>query len=475
MFFNFVCVYLFMAPETVDTIISGGTVVTPDGTVDATIAIDGEKITAVGDESSLPDGQKHIDASGKLIMPGMIDPHVHAHDDPFTIDSYETATKAAALGGITTLINFAWEGWDDEVSIYDPDATMLDGIERQRAGNSEAVIDYGVHATIATEDQANLELLEDVVEAGASSIKMFTAYGHGISNGFVNKVLQRLADLGAVGVFHTEDPTVCDQLTEQFQAEEKGTPEWYPKSRPDYAEAMAADNAARMAQEAGAKYYGVHTSCRKAADVLEQYQDDGTLIRAETCTHYTVHDDSVYEELGNLPLIAPPIRSPDDIEAMFDHLRSGVLSVVSTDHCAYKKESKNVENWWDCAAFGANALQRSLPVFHDEAVNNRNIPYPNIVKYMSTNPAKTFGMPEKGTLDPGTDADIIIFDPEASETISADDNASNADFTIYEGREVTGQVEKTFVRGTLVADQGEIVASPGHGEFLEREVPDWQT
>ncbi len=463
-----------MTSKIVDTVIDGGTLVTPDGTVEAAIAIDGETIVAVGDEASLPDSRERIDASGKLIMPGMIDPHVHAHDDPFSIDSYETATKAAALGGITTFINFAWEGWDSDTSVYNPEATMLDGIERQRAGNSEAVVDYSVHATVATEDLANLELLEEIIEAGVTSIKFFTAYGHGVSNGFMNQALQRIAKLGAVGLFHTEDATVCDQLTEQFQAEKKGDPEWYPNSRPDYAEAMAADNAVRMAQEAGAKYYGVHTSCRKAADVLERYQEDGTLVRTETCTHYTVYDDSVYEELGNLPLIAPPIRSEDDIEAMFEHLRSGVLSVVATDHCAYKEESKKVENWWDCAAFGANGLQTSLPVFHDEAVNNRGISYPKLVQYMSTNPAKTFGMPEKGTLDPGTDADIIVFDPNASDTISAEDNASNADFSIYDGRDVTGQVEKTFVRGTLVADEGEIVVEPGHGEFLEREVPDWE-
>jgi len=197
------------------------------------------------------------------------------------------------------------------------------------------------------------------------------------------------------------------------------------------------------------------------------------MVRAETCTHYTTLDDSIFAELGHLPMIAPPIRKPDDNEAMFEHLERGTLDVVSTDHCGYTEESKQVENWWD-SKFGANALQTSLPVFHDEAVNERGYSYPFLVRAMCTNPARVFGLSSKGTLEPGTDADVLVFDPDASDTIDAADNASVADFSIYEGREVTGRVEKTFVRGELVADDGEIVGEPGHGQFVERDLPDWE-
>ena len=457
----------------VDTVIQGGTVVTADDTIEASVAIDEGEIVAVGSRAAMPDAENSVDASGLLVMPGVVDPHVHV-DDMFSVDSYETATAAAALGGTTTYIDFAWQAWVGELSIFDAEGTLLEGIERKREKGESALVDYGLHGAITRETQGVLDELLDVLDAGVTSIKMFTAYEHGLSNGFMNRVFKRLADLDGVAVLHTEDPSVCDDLTERFQEEGKGDPEWYPRSRPDYAEAMAAGDAVRMATEAGCRYYGIHTSCRKSAAVLadfrEQYGSD--MVRAETCTHYTTLTDDVYEELGNEPMIAPPIREQDDVEAMFEHLSRGSLDVVSTDHCGYKTESKDVENWWE-STFGANGLQVSLPVFHDAAVNDRGFSYPFLVRTMSRNPARIFGLSKKGAITPGMDADIVLFDPTETYTVTAADNASEADFSIYEGREVTGRVKKTFSRGELVADDGEIVGTPGHGEFVPREIPNW--
>jgi dihydropyrimidinase len=457
----------------VDTVIQGGTVVTADDTIEASVAIDEGEIVAVGSRAAMPDAENSVDASGLLVMPGVVDPHVHV-DDMFSVDSYETATAAAALGGTTTYIDFAWQAWVGELSIFDAEGTLLEGIERKREKGESALVDYGLHGAITRETQGVLDELPDVLDAGVTSIKMFTAYEHGLSNGFMNRVFKRLADLDGVAVLHTEDPSVCDDLTERFQEEGKGDPEWYPRSRPDYAEAMAAGDAVRMATEAGCRYYGIHTSCRKSAAVLadfrEQYGSD--MVRAETCTHYTTLTDDVYEELGNKPMIAPPIREQDDVEAMFEHLNRGSLDVVSTDHCGYKTESKDVENWWE-STFGANGLQVSLPVFHDAAVNDRGFSYPFLVRTMSRNPARIFGLSKKGAIAPGMDADIVLFDPTETYTVTAADNASEADFSIYEGREVTGRVKKTFSRGELVADDGEIVGTPGHGEFVPREIPNW--
>jgi dihydropyrimidinase len=457
----------------VDTVIQGGTVVTADDTIEASVAIDEGEIVAVGSRAAMPDAENSVDASGLLVMPGVVDPHVHV-DDMFSVDSYETATAAAALGGTTTYIDFAWQAWVGELSIFDAEGTLLEGIERKREKGESALVDYGLHGAITRETQGVLDELPDVLNAGVTSIKMFTAYEHGLSNGFMNRVFKRLADLDGVAVLHTEDPSVCDDLTERFQEEGKGDPEWYPRSRPDYAEAMAAGDAVRMATEAGCRYYGIHTSCRKSAAVLadfrEQYGSD--MVRAETCTHYTTLTDDVYEELGNKPMIAPPIREQDDVEAMFEHLKRGSLDVVSTDHCGYRTESKDVENWWE-STFGANGLQVSLPVFHDAAVNDRGFSYPFLVRTMSRNPARIFGLSKKGAIAPGMDADIVLFDPTETYTVTAADNASEADFSIYEGREVTGRVKKTFSRGELVADDGEIVGAPGHGEFVPREIPNW--
>lgn len=456
----------------VETVISDGKIVTPTGTVDASIAIDDGEIIGIGNENALPDSSETVDASGLLVMPGVVDPHVHV-DDMFSIDSYESATGAAAAGGTTSYIDFAWQAWVGDLGIWDEESTLLEGIERKQEKAEDALIDYSLHGAITRDDPDVFEEIPEVIDAGVTSFKMFTAYEHGLSNGFMNRVMQHIAEEDAVGVFHTEDPSVCDTLTEQFQEEGKGDPEWYPKSRPDYAEAMAAEDAVRMALEAGMKYYGIHTTCRKSADILDYFQDDGSLVRGETCTHYCTLDDSIYGEMGNLPMIAPPIRKQDDIEAMFEYLHNGFLSVVSTDHCAYRLDQKQVENWWD-STFGANALQVSLPVFYDEAVNRRGLSAPFVVRVMSTNPARTFGLSQKGTLEPGTDADIVLLDPDETYTVTAEDNISKAEFSIYEDREITGRVKKTFVRGELIADDGEIVGEPGYGRFVDREVPDWE-
>lgn len=456
----------------VDTVISGGKLVRPDGMIDASIAINDEKIVALGARSELPDAKQVVDATGKLVMPGAVDVHVHL-DDMFSNDTYETASRAAVLGGTTTFIDFAWQAWVSKNSIFDEESTLLEGIQRKQAKAEDSLIDYSLHGAITREDTEVFDELPKIIREGVTSIKMFTAYEHGLPNGFINEVLQEAAEHDLIAVLHTEDSSVCEVITEAFKREKKGDPEYYPRSRPDYAEAMAADNAIQMAMEADCRYYGIHTTCRKAAEVIEDYrQDNVDDIRAETCTQYTVADDSLFTEVGLLPMAAPPLRKPDDNKAMFEHLKKKTLDVVSTDHCGYTRDQKQVDNWWE-GTFGMNSLQRSLPVFYDEAVEERGFSPSFVVAKLAANPAQIFGMPEKGTLGPGTDADIVVFDPEATEPIDPENNESMSDFSVYEGREV-GSVEKTFVRGELLADNGTVIGEAGHGNFIEREIPDWE-
>jgi len=454
----------------VDTVITGGTVVTDSTEFEASVAIDGEKIVAVGDKDTMPQAETIIDASGLYVMPGMIDAQTHVHDRS-SIDTHETAGAAAAIGGITTYMDFSWMYVDHQP--HKETQSLMEGIKaKQEKAENKAIVDYALHGGITHDTIDVINELEEAHEAGVTSFKMFTGGTFPVSNGLINLIMEKLGEIGGVGVFHTEDSSVCNYLTDRLKREDKSDPIYWAESRPDYAEAMAADAVLRLAQAHDAKYFGIHTTSRAAADVIDRYRNDGSLVRAETCTHYTIYDDSEFSRRGNLVKIAPPLRKADDVEAMFEYLEKGTLDLVSTDHCSYTRDKKEVENWWDSTS-GANQLQTSFPVFYDEAVNNRGYDPSFVVRVMSTNIADTYGMPKKGTLDPGTDADVVLFDPSETYTIDPADNASSADFSIYEGRKITGRVKKTFVRGNLVADDGKIISEPGYGQFVSREIPTW--
>lgn len=455
---------------TADTRISGGSVVLPTEVVEADVLIEGERIAGLVDPDTERQAATVVDASDQLVLPGVVDPHTHIADYN-TVDTYETASAAAALGGVTSVITFAWQAWDGEESPYDEPGTLGEAIERHHDRSDDAYVDHGVHAVITREEPDTLDELDDVRDEGVTSIKLFTTYESGVSYGFLDDAFAAIAAADLVAAVHTEDDSICTRRTDQAVDAGADDPESYPSARPDYAEAIAANAAARLAVEHGVKYYGVHTTSRAAVEALAPYTAAPN-IRAETCTHYTAVDEGLYAEMGELPVLAPPLRQQDDIEALFDHLADGTLSVVSTDHVATTQAQKTDTPWWD-GPYGANSLQRSLPVFHDVAVNERGFSYPFLARVMSDNPARTFGLARKGRIAPGMDADLVIFDPSETYTISATNNASKADFSIYEGREVTGRVQQTFVRGTLVADGGELVASPGHGQYLHRDVPNW--
>ncbi|MDG5820751.1 amidohydrolase family protein [Natronococcus sp. A-GB7] len=457
----------------VETVIAGGHLVTATTVRQTSIAIDNGIIVSIGNEEVLPDARRRIDATGQLIIPGVVDPHVHIDEVPGNrAGTYESETAAAALGGVTTVLDFAWQGTDR--SIANENSNLYDGIEHKKAKADQAYVDYGLHGVLHRDDPETLAQIDTAVDAGVTSFKLFmSTYDVGVNAGFLDRAFRHIADRNAVAIVHTEEPAVCTAQLDRLREAGKGDAIHYPDSRPDYAEAMGAAAALRLADETGVKYYGVHTSCRKAAEEIERFRRDGSRIRAETCTHYTVLDDSVYEEQGTLPIVAPPIRTDDDREAMFDYLEKGTLSVVSTDHVVYHRAFKEVENWWN-SPYGANSVQWSLPLFHQEAVVERGYSYPFLVSVMCTNPAETFGLPQKGTLEPGTDADIVLFDPNESQTVTSSRNASNATFSIYEGREVTGTVTTTLVRGRVIVDDGELVGSAGTGSFVDRDRPQWE-
>jgi len=456
---------------TVDLVVRDGTLVTAGGTVAADLLVDDGQIAGTVRHGTDIDGATTVDASGRLVLPGVVDPHVHL-EGPASIDSYRTGSRAAALGGVTTFLTFAWQAWDGPDSPFSSDGTLREAIERQQTAGESSLVDFGVHGTITREDPAVLEEIADLVDGGTVSFKLFTTYDFGLRNGFIERVFEAIGEADGVAVLHTEDNGVCSTRESVMRREGRGAPTDYPDSRPPHAEAMAADDAIRLAKAVGNKYYGIHTSCRAVAETIEAAQTDKSQIRGETCVHYTTLDRTAYEEQGLLPMIAPPLRAADDVDAMFEHLRAGTLDVVSTDHVAAKRSTKQTDHWWE-SDYGANALQRSLPVFHDEAVVGRGLSYPDLVRLLCTNPARIFGLVDKGTLEPGTDADFVLFDPNATQVIDAAANASRSDYSIYQDREVTGRVDATYLRGECIARDGDIVGETGYGNPAVRTEPDW--
>ncbi|MDZ7849389.1 MAG: amidohydrolase family protein [Halodesulfurarchaeum sp.] len=371
----------------VDTLIAGGAIATHESIFEASIAIDDGKIVGIGTASAMPEASTSIDAREKIVMPGVVDPHVHIDETDMQVGTYESETEAAALGGVTTVIDFAWQD-GLYVRELDQGATLRESIDVKRQRGEQGIIDFSFHGALTREEQSPRDEIDAALEAGVTSFKLFLAEydGTGISRGFVDAEFRHLGEIGAVAVVHSEDPTTCARLTETAKKENRDNPTEFPATRPAYAEAMAVESVARLAGEWGVKYYNVHTSSHEAAAVLAQAQEAGIQARGETCPHYLVFDKSAYEEQGNLVLITPPLRTREDVSSLYDCLENDVLSTIGTDHCVYTKDSKT-GSWWDSPR-GANGIQESLALVHHEAVNRRGFSYPGSRQHDEQEPSK---------------------------------------------------------------------------------------
>jgi dihydropyrimidinase len=450
------------------TLIQGGRVVAADGEYDADVLIDGERIAAVG-ALDAPDGATVIDASGCLLLPGLIDNHTHMAM-PFmgmrSADDYDTGTRAAAAGGVTCIVDFSIQ--------REPEGLASALEEWKGRADGAAHVDYGFHMAITNANEATIDDMAAITEAGVASFKLFMAYKGELMtrDDAMTACMERARDLGALVMVHAENGDVVDLLVKRALAAGQTDAIHHALTRPEFVEAEATSRAARLAEYTGASLFVVHVTCAAAAAEIEAAQQRGVAVSAETCTQYLVNtiDDLRRAGVeGCRYICSPPLRDASNHEPLWAYLRRGVLESVSTDHCPFTDEQKaRGLHDFSLVPNGLPAIQHRLSKLWDEGVVAGRMTPSELVDRTSTTIARRFGLDAKGAIAPGKDADVVVFDANAPRPYGVATSLMNVDYDLYEGEVASGSVRQTFCRGTLVYDQGEIRTAPGHGRFVSR-------
>ena len=452
-------------------LIKGGRVVTAADDYVGDVFVEGETVSAIG-ESLDVQADRVIDASGKYLLPGGVDPHTHL-DMPFggtvTIDDFESGHTAAAFGGTTCHVDFI---------IQPKGATFAEAlVEWQSKREGKALIDNGFHMAVTDlAEGGTLEELATLPDQGITSYKLFMAYKGAImvDDETLFRVMQVAADTGALVMVHAEHGDSIDVLVKQALAEGKTDPKYHALTRPPETEGEATNRAIQLAHVAGCRLYVVHVSCREAIEPIALARAKGWDVWGETCTQYFFVDYSFLERPdfeGAKYVYTPPPRPKDNQEQLWAAVRNDVLSVISTDHCAFLWDGQKTLGRDDFSKIpnGAPGLENRLHMVHEFGVRQGRITLNRMVELLSTNPAKYFGLyPRKGTIAVGSDADIVVFDAEKKVTISASAQHSKSDYNLYEGTDVTGSPEIVLLRGQVLVENGELVAQPGYGQFVRR-------
>ncbi len=450
-----------------DLIVKNGSVVTPSETFVADIGVSGGKIVAIGKDLSDPKATV-VDAGGKYVLPGAIDVHTHLAM-PFggtvSADDYESGTRAAACGGVTTVFDYAIQrkgkGIVETVS------------ERRKMAEPGACVDFAFHCAITDlNGGALLDEFPAAVEYGVPSFKCFMVYkkeGMMVDDGTLAKILQKSKEAGTLTNVHAENPDVIDVNVAKFLAEGKTSAWYHYLSRPEYVEAEADVRAIHWAKSMDAPLYIVHLANKEGVDAVTKARDEGYEIYAETCPQYLHFTSEVYKrEDGRNFVCSPPMKGAESQAALWAALKRGDISVVATDHCPFNQAEKD----WGKDNFtkipnGCAGIENLYPFMLD-AANTGKISFQKAVEVCAANPAKIFGCETKGSLAVGKDADIVIYDPAKKFTISTSNMHSKYDHTIWEGVSLKGYPVQTYLRGALVYDNGKFVGTPGAGQFVKR-------
>jgi len=447
-------------------VIKHGLLITGDGTIEADLAIDGERIVAIGNDLA---GAKTINATGCYVLPGAIDNHVHLQmplGNLVSTDTFRTGTIAAACGGTTTVIDFVT-----------PEAgqSMLTALALRRAEADDAVaIDYGLHMTIPTWHAAVQERLQEVpavVAAGCPTFKMYQAYADVMLDDVaLLRALTSVGDAGGRTVLHSETGPILDILRADAVAEGHLEPIWHAYSRPAQLEATAVHRAAELADLAGCPLFIFHVGCAESVYEIMAARRRGIEIQAETCPQYLLlnAEEHLGGVDGELYICAPPLRDIDDQSVLWQALATDALQVVSTDHCPWTRAEKSCANFTQVPG-GVPSIEARLALIHHFGVRRGLLTLERWVQVCSTNAARWMGLMHKGRLVPGYDADIVIFDPGRTRTITRDTLHETAGWTPYEGEKVTGWPRTVLLRGKIIVENEQFVGQPGDGRFVVRD------
>ncbi len=455
-----------------DCVIKGGLVVSGSGIQRADVLVGDGVFQEIGKDLRAP---KVIDAAGKYVLPGIID----AHNHPVYADKMDTFSVSAAFGGVTTIIPFfgnlaAWGA-----------AGRTSEIIRKHIEEGERIscLDFAIHAAFVAGDDAVAEIPE-LVKMGVTSFKVFMTYprrGMMMQDEKMLEVMAVAAAEGALAMVHAENGYGIDYLVDRFIAEGKVSREYFMPSQPNILEVEAVGRAAIYAVLTGCPLYIVHISAREVPEIMKRLKEEGKPVYGETCPQYLTLTNQVVLERGALGKVGPPLREKEDNEVVWQGLADHAIDTVASDSCGHKAEHKSggtsgrpvgegagpkAENIFE-ARFGAPSVEHMLPVVYQEGVNCGRITLPRLVQTMCENPARIFGLyPRKGVIRKGSDADLVIIDPAARFTIRASDMHSNADYTCFEGKEVTGAPVFSMQRGEVIIENGELKRKPGNARYL---------
>jgi dihydropyrimidinase len=455
-----------------DTIIRGGTVVTPGGSIRADVGIRGEKIAALAEDlGDAAAGAKVVDATGHYVLPGVLDVHVHL-ELPFmgavSADDYRTGTRAGARGGVTTVIDFAIPYAGESL------ADAADNWLKKAEG--KALIDYTFHICI-TRWAEHRDQIAGMVARGFPTFKEFMIYeseGWQSDDRAMFDTLEQMRELGAMLLVHAESARVLDELIARHHTPElmeKYGARLHAMTRPNFIEAEAIQRAIAWSEVTGGQLYIVHMSTAEGTDLVRAAQARGVPVLAETCAQYLVLDDSVFaREDGHLFACCPQLKKPADAERLWQGLRDGEVSVISTDTCTFTREQK--AGWggdWTKIPMGMPGLETLLPLTYTRGVLGGRLSVEELAQKLSTNPAKIMGLyPRKGAVQVGADADLAIIHPTSTLRVDPATMETNADWSPFEGWELAGFARTTLSRGEVIVDDYQVVGTEGRGQWLPR-------